>query len=168
MVLLSRSLHCLSHRRPYYMPYLAWRIPFLSALNFNATTLRWPPYSSSCFDIILHFPCVCVCVLVYYFPENQKRRSVCTTVRSHFADCSVKLWCSAAKRRGEKGGEQENRARGERWEKRKAEQNWGVLPLKPPLQIGGVERGSKWLVLCGWRDTLKSPSHLQHSLHQVH
>ena len=36
-----------------------------------------------------------------------------------------------------------------------------------PLQIRG-KGGSKWLVLCGSRETLKSPSHLQHSLHQVH
>lgn len=59
MVPLSGALHCLSHRRPYYMPYLAWRIPFLSALNFNANALRWPAHSSSCFDIIFHIPCVC-------------------------------------------------------------------------------------------------------------
>lgn len=52
------------------MLYLAWRIPFLSALNFNANTLRWPAYSGSCF---WHHIASSVWVLVYYFSANQKR-----------------------------------------------------------------------------------------------
>lgn len=71
MVALSHTLHCLSHRRPYYMPYSAWRIPFLSALNFNANTLRLPPYSAGCFDITLHFLHVCVRRVFYRLFENQ-------------------------------------------------------------------------------------------------
>lgn len=49
------------------MLYLARRSPFLSALNFNANMLRWPPHSSSCFDIILHFLCfVCRFIISWW------------------------------------------------------------------------------------------------------
>lgn len=74
------------------MPYLAWRIPFLSTLNFNANALRWQPYSSSCFDIILHFS---VCVLVYYFLENQKGDLSAPLYTTVLSTCWLlrKAWC---------------------------------------------------------------------------
>lgn len=138
------------------MPYLAWRIPFLSTLNFNANTLRWPPYSSSCFDIILHFPEVCVGLL---FLGESERRSVCTTVtllRSQLADLLCKnvarlniVWrrCVAGffggiSRRGKREkGRAGARARGE-WEKRR-EENWGFLwsPLSRSEEQSGDQSG---------------------------
>lgn len=183
MVALSHTLHCLSHRRPYYMPYLAWRIPFLSAPNFNASMLILAPYSNGCFDIRLHFLCVCVCCsfFFYRFLENQwgdlpapPRLNVISTCwlrwkpQSNWAVCGTGappvLGASADAGR-EKAELEWARASGE-WEKR-VEENWESL-WSPTPQIRGAERGSKWPVLCGWCDTLKSQSHLQHSLHQVH
>lgn len=167
-MLLSPTLHCLSHRRPYYMPYLAWRIPFLSTLNFNANTLRWPPYSTSCFDITLHFLCVCVCVgfLISWrirkgdlsAPLYPTLHSTCwllckNAVRTEHCVAPVLCRFSGRQKTWKGKGRARARARGE-WEK-SVEENWGV-PLKPPLQIRGAERGSKWLFLCGWCDTLKS------------
>lgn len=160
------------------MPYLAWRIPFLSRLNFNANALRWPPHSSSCFDIILHFVCVCVCAGLLFLRESEKR-SVCTTVHYcalHLLDvkCGAIEHCVAPVLCRFLGGISRCVERGKEWagpgvsvRRDECSRNWGVL-LKPPLQIRGAERGSKWLVLCGWCKTLKSQSHLQHSLHQVH
>lgn len=185
MVALSHSLHCLSHRRPYYMPYLVWGIPFLSALNFNANTLILTPYSAGCFDIMLHFmwfSCVLFFFFFFYrFSENQwgdlfappwlNVISTCWLLRKtrcNWTECgtgaSLVLGASADVER-EKAGLEWARASGE-WEKR-VEENWESL-WSPTLQIRGAERGSKWPVLCGWCDTLKSQSHLQHSLHQVH
>lgn len=74
------------------MPYLAWRIPFLSTLNFNANRRRWPSYSRSCFDIILHFLCVCWFILSWWIRKEICLHN-CTLLCSQLADCSVK--CSA-------------------------------------------------------------------------
>lgn len=145
------------------MPYLAWRIPFLSTLNFNANTLRWPPYSSSCFDIILHFLRVCWFIISWV---NQKRRSVCATV--HYCALNlltVPLKCGAIEHcvapvlcrflGHQQTWKRESWSPGPGWVGEERRVELGV-PLKPPLQIRGAERGSKWLVLCGWCETLKS------------
>lgn len=101
-----------------------------------------------CFDIILHFPvCLCVCWFIIFL-ENQKRRSVCTTVTplcSQLADslCKKKMkerkkhaaaiehcvanrrsaWVFSGHRRqtwrkGKRGERAGARARGE-WEKKR-------------------------------------------------
>lgn len=70
------------------MPYLAWRIPFLSTQNFNANTLRWPTYSSSCFDIILHFLCECWFIISRWITKEICLHH-CTLLCSQLADCSV-------------------------------------------------------------------------------
>lgn len=74
------------------MPYLAWRIPFLSTLNFNANTLRWPLYSSSCFDIILHILCVCWFIISCWIRKEICLRH-CTLLFSQLADCSEIEYC---------------------------------------------------------------------------
>lgn len=156
------------------MPYLAQRIPFLLTLNFNAIALRWPPYSSCCFDIVLHF-LVCArarfCVALLFLGESEKR-SVCTSV--HYCVLDWRDWTLCASgalpvlgASADVERERESRSPGPGWVGDERRVELGV-PLKPPLQIRGAERGSKWLVLCGWCKTLKSQSHLQHSLHQVH
>lgn len=80
------------------MPYLAWRIPFLSTLNFNANT----PNGQRILLVVLTSHCifcVCLCVRVcwfYYFSENQKGDLSAPLYPLYFAqlaDCSVK--CSA-------------------------------------------------------------------------
>lgn len=125
--------------------------------------------------VVLTSYCIfCVYVGLLFLVESE-RRPVCDTVPNCFLNLLtvVRLnivapvpWQFLGHQQTCKGRERAGaRAWGE-WEKR-GEQNWGV-PLKPPLQIRGAERGSKWLVLCGWCETLKSQSHLQHSLHQVH
>lgn len=156
------------------MPYLAWRIPFLSTLNFNANTLRWPPYSSRCFDIILHFLCVCWFIISRRIRKGDLPAPLYTAVLST-------CWLFRKMRRdwtlcgtgalpvlgASADVERESWSPGPGWVGEERRVELGV-PLKPPLQIRGAERGSKWLVLCGWCETLKSQSHLQHSLHQVH
>ena len=137
-----------------------------------------------------------VCVLVYYFPGESEKEICLHHCALNLLTLSVKkkkkkerkkernmrprlniVWQTGALpgfsrgiggRRGEKGkGEREPEPGPGVSGRKRGEENWGV-PLKPPLQIRGAERGSKWLVLCGWCETLKSQSHLQHSLHQVH
>lgn len=174
MVTLSHTLHCLSHRRPYYVPYLAWRILFLSSPSFNANTLMLAPYSTGYFDIRLHF--LRVWFFHFYFLSlfgESVRRSVCAGgawMRSQLGDGSERGAARGSRgisrrRRGKRQRLEWARASGE-WEKRAGE-NWESL-WSPTLQIRGAERGSKWPVLCGCCHTLKSQSHLQHSLHQVH
>lgn len=136
------------------------------------------------FSVCFFFFLVCAVFLFFLSLLGESvRRSVCTRrgwMWSQLADCSERR--VAIEQRGGGGGalpvlgasadaEREKaelewaRASGE-WEKR-AEENWESL-WSPTPQIRGAERGSKWPVLCGWCDTLKSQSHLQHSLHQVH
>lgn len=97
MVALSHTLHCLSHRRPYYMPYLAWRIPFLSAPNFNANMRILAPYSNGCFDIRLHFLCVflcvcaCVCAVLFFFFLSLLGESVRRSACAAAAECDLNL-----------------------------------------------------------------------------
>lgn len=93
----------------------------------------------------------------------------CSERRAAIEQCVAQALCRLSghqqARKGKRQSSSEPGPSGE-WEKR-VEENWGFL-WSPTLQIRGAERGSKWLVLCGGCDTLKSQSHLQHSLHQVH
>lgn len=75
-MLLSSTLHCLSHRRPYYMPYLASRNHSLSALNFNANMLGWPTYSSACFWHHIVFS-VCACCFCNFFFGGGTNIKIC-------------------------------------------------------------------------------------------
>lgn len=162
------------------MPYLAWRNP-LSALHFNAGMLRLLPYSTGCFDIALHFS-VCLCAAFLSFCGESVRGSVRSGVVEYDLNLltapkdappsnSVWHWCFAGFRGISRHGKVKGRARvspGLRVSGRREERRIGGFLWSPTLQIRGAERGSKWLVLCGGCDTLKSQSHLQHSFHQVH
>lgn len=155
--------------------------PLLIGIEFNAGMFRLLPYSTGCFDIALHFS-VCLCAAFLSF-GGESVKGICPLWRSwiwsQLADCSERrttieqcvalVLCRLSghqqTRKGKRQSSSEPRPSGE-WEKR-VEENWGFL-WSPTLQIRGAERGSKWLVLCGGCDTLKSQSHLQHSFHQVH
>lgn len=85
------------------MPYLAWRIPFLSTLNFNANTpngrlILLVVLTSHCIFCVCLCERACMCVLILLFLGESESRSVCAAVLcSQLADCSVK--CAATERR---------------------------------------------------------------------
>lgn len=107
-------------------------------------------------------------MLVYYFLLNQKgdlsavqyTQLVCKNgVRLNIVECCcvpASLCCLFQGGAAARAGRQSERAR----------EIWGVC--EAPLQIGAGSADQSRAFREGCCDTLKSWSHLQHSLHQVH